>query len=161
MKAAWLAAGFYAAASVVSAQEFIIGAGYTDYNLAGADDNALLSLEYHATPFYENGDFTLGLGGVVSAQAEGDVFIGGGIVGKYAFSPQWSAEASLMPGAYFESSPLTDLGQTLEFRSLLGLAYHLPSGNKISLAITHKSNASLGDINPGANSVLLRWHHAF
>ncbi|MBR9843230.1 MAG: acyloxyacyl hydrolase [Rhodobacteraceae bacterium] len=161
MKAVWLAAGFCAAASTASAQEFILGAGYTDYNLSGADDSVLLSLEYHATPFYENGAFALGWGGVLSAQAGGDFFVGGGLVGTYAFSPGWSAEASIMPGAYFEDSPLTDLGDTIEFRSLIGLAYHMPSGDKISLAFVHKSNAGLGSTNPGANSLLLRWHHAF
>ncbi|MDV4145823.1 MULTISPECIES: acyloxyacyl hydrolase [Shimia] len=161
MKAVWLAAGFCAVASVSSAQELVLGAGYTDFNQNGANDSAILSLEYHATPFYENGNFTLGWGGVVSAQAGGDIFVGGGLVSKYAFSSDWSAEASVMPGAYFEDSALTDLGHTLEFRSLIGLAYHLPSGDKISLAVLHKSNAGLGNINPGANTVLLRWHRSF
>ena len=66
-----------------------------------------------------------------------------------------------MPGAYFEDSAATDLGHTVEFRSLLGLAYRLRSGDKLSFAVLHKSNAGLGSQNPGANTFLLRWHRAF
>ncbi len=161
MKAVWLAAGFCVVASVSSAQELVLGAGYTDFHRNGANDSVLLSLEYHATPFYENGGFTLGWGGVLSGQTGGDVFVGGGLVSKVSLSPEWSAEASIMPGAYFEDSALTDLGHTIQFRSLLGLAYHLRSGDKVSLAVLHKSNAGLGNINPGANSILLRWHRSF
>lgn len=161
MKTAWLAASFCAIASLSSAQEIVLGGGYTDYSRAGADNDATLSLEYHAPPFYENGAFTAGLGGVAEIQSGGDVFLGGGVVGKYTFSPIWSAEMSFMPGAYFEDSAATDLGHTVEFRSLLGLAYRLRSGDKLSFAVLHKSNAGLGSQNPGANTFLLRWHRAF
>ncbi len=115
MKAVCLAAAFCAAASIASAQEIVVGAGVTEFKQVGGENDAYLSLEYHAAPFYENGGFALGLGGVMSIQAEGDAFLGGGLVGTYAVSPEWSLEASVMPGAYFESSAVTDLGHTLEF----------------------------------------------
>ena len=161
MKAVCLAAALCATATLAPAQELVFGAGVTEFKQVGTTNDAYFAVEYHATPFYENGSFALGLGGVASVQAGGDVFLGGGLVSTFAFSPEWSLEASIMPGAYFENSALTDLGDTLEFRSLIGLAYQMKSGDKISLALAHKSNAGLGTINPGSNTLMLRWHKSF
>ncbi|MEM1007273.1 MAG: acyloxyacyl hydrolase, partial [Pseudomonadota bacterium] len=44
---------------------------------------------------------------------------------------------------------------------LLGVGYSLDNGNKISLAVTHKSNASTDDPNPGVNAFFLRYHLGF
>ncbi|MFC3118764.1 acyloxyacyl hydrolase [Jhaorihella thermophila] len=43
-------------------------------------------------------------------------------------------------------------------RSLLGLGYRFGNGSALSLAVSHKSNASTSNFNPGANSIFLRWH---
>ncbi|CUH50164.1 Lipid A 3-O-deacylase (PagL) [Ruegeria atlantica] len=66
-----------------------------------------------------------------------------------------------MPGYFSKSEELNDLGGSFQIRSLLGVGYTLNSGNKVSVAITHKSNASTQQENPGVNSVLLRYHLAF
>lgn len=161
MKAGWLAAGLITVATASAAQELILGLGYSDYKPAGAEDSALVSVEYHAAPFRQNGNFSMGIGGVASAQGSGDVFIGAGLVAKYALSPEWTAELSVMPGAYFENDPLTDLGSSFQIRSLAGIAYQMPSGDKVSLALVHKSNAGLASYNPGVNSLVLRWHRQF
>ncbi|MEY8841226.1 acyloxyacyl hydrolase [Cribrihabitans sp. XS_ASV171] len=41
------------------------------------------------------------------------------------------------------------------------MGYEFETGNKLSFAVTHKSNASTTDYNPGLDTVLLRYHVAF
>ena len=66
-----------------------------------------------------------------------------------------------MPGLFEEGTDGNDLGLAFEVRSLAGLGYRFDSGSAISLAVSHKSNAGLGDSNPGANALLLRYHRSF
>lgn len=148
-------------AAPVAAQSVVLGAGYIDYTDRGGDDQAALSLEYHHTPFHEAGRLAIGLGGTLSTDTDGDTHLGVGIVGTYALDRNWFVEASVMPGIYSESSAANDLGNDFEIRSLLGIGYTFETGNRVSLAATHISNANTGDFNPGANSLLLRYHIAF
>ncbi len=46
------------------------------------------------------------------------------------------------------------LGQTLEFRSALELAWELARGQRLGVLFYHLSNASLADVNPGSNSLV-------
>ena len=69
-----------------------------------------------------------------------------------------SLKNSVMPGAYFESSPGNDLGSTFEIRTVLAVGKRFANGKAVSLAFSHKSNASTADENPGVNSLTLRWH---
>ena len=66
-----------------------------------------------------------------------------------------------MPGYYNASNDLNDLGGDFQIRSLLGLGYNLNNGNSVSVALTHKSNASTNDENPGVNALLVRYHLGF
>ena len=56
----------------------------------------------------------------------------------------------------FENGDGKDLGQALEFRTGLELLYQLPRGTRVGVGFYHLSNSSLDEINPGANSLLLR-----
>jgi hypothetical protein len=157
--AALVLATFSAAPAV--AQEWIFGLGYSSFSRPGATDSAQLAVEYQHTPFLEKGRFTARPAGVISVQTEGDVFIGAGVAGRFSFDNNWFIETSVMPGAFFEGPDLNDLGSTFEIRSLLGVGYDFENGQAMSLAILHKSNASTADINPGVNTILLRWHRRF
>jgi lipid A 3-O-deacylase len=74
---------------------------------------------------------------------------------------RWFIEGSVLPGAFFEKVVENDLGSTFEIRSLLGIGYTFDSGNRLSLAVTHKSNASTASKNPGVNAVLIRFRRQF
>ena len=50
-----------------------------------------------------------------------------------------------------------DLGGGLEFRSGVELAYRFENNMRFGIAFSHISNAGLGDINPGAESLVLTW----
>ncbi|MBI6630509.1 acyloxyacyl hydrolase [Pontibaca salina] len=158
MKHIPLCAAMIAAPLAAPAQEVILGAGFTDFSADEAQDTAVISLDYHHRPFLSNGRFDLGLGGALEIDAEADAFAGLGLVARYGFAERWFVNASVMPGAYFSARLSNDLGSTFQIRSLLGIGYELSDSSSLSLAISHKSNASTGDKNPGVNALTLRWH---
>ncbi len=147
--------------SATSAQEWILGAGFADFSRQGAVDGAILSLEYHHTPFYTRGRLDIGWAGAAVVHDTGDAFLGVGLTGRYALDANWFIDATVLPGVFVENEALNNLGSAFEIRSLLGIGYRFDNGAALSLALTHKSNASTAPINPGVNSILLRWHFAF
>lgn len=52
-----------------------------------------------------------------------------------------------------------DLGYGLEFRSGLELSYEFPLKNRLGVAFNHISNASLGNHNPGSETLLFIYEH--
>ncbi|WP_299943547.1 acyloxyacyl hydrolase [uncultured Ruegeria sp.] len=149
------------AATAAQAQSIIFGAGYADYANSDGEDQAIFSLEYQHRPFHEATRFSATWGGALSVDTEGNTHVGAGLIGLYSFADRWFIEGSVMPGYYNEGSSQYDLGGSFQIRSLLGLGYALDNGNKLSVAITHKSNASTQEDNPGVNALLLRYHYAF
>lgn len=154
-------AGMIAVTAPAVAQELIVGVGQTQFFDELSTDSALVSLEYRHSPFYERGRIDVALAAVAVAHSSGDIFLGGGLSARYALHQRWFLEASVMPGAYRENEEANDLGSTFEIRSQLALGYTLKSGNRISVGIAHKSNASTANSNPGVNTVSARWHYAF
>ncbi len=143
-----------------TAQEFVIGAGATDFP-SGGEDGAILELEYRFLPFKERRVLSLSWGATFNATDSGDVFVGGGLWSRWQLNDRWFTDLSVMPGLFEEGDNGNDLGLAFEIRSLAGLGYRFDSGAAISVAITHKSNAGLSSTNPGAEAVLLRYHHSF
>jgi len=154
-------AGLALCASALQAQEWVIGAGYGDFSRITAQDGAVFSLEYHAVPFYDNGRFSLGLAGAGEVHSTGDMFVGVGLAGLYPLNGRWFIEASVLSGYYRASLRLNSLGSEFEVRSLVGIGVTLASGAQVSLAFSHKSNASTAPANPGVNSLQLRLRRRF
>ncbi len=148
-------------AGAAHAQSIILGAGFADFSDSDSDDNALIALEYQHRPFHQAARFSVGWGAALSIDEAGDTHIGAGLVGLYSLNDRWFLEGSVMPGYFSEADELNDLGGSFQIRSLLGVGYTLDNGNKVSLAITHKSNASTQEDNPGINALLFRYHFAF
>lgn len=67
---------------------------------------------------------------------------------------------SIAPGYYAKNSGY-DLGYPLEFKSQLEIAYRFDDRSRLGLAISHISNASLGDKNPGTESAILYYSLPF
>ncbi len=147
--------------STGKAQEWVIGAGYADFSDSLATDESLVVLEYHAAPFLENGRFSLGFAGAAVAHLSGDLFVGGGLAGVYQINDRWFIEGSVLPGYFRASSPQNNLGSDFEIRSLIGFGVVLDSGSRLSIALTHKSNASTAPVNPGVNGIQIRVRHRF
>lgn len=65
---------------------------------------------------------------------------------------------NVVAGAY-RNGHGKDLGHAVEFRSGLELSYEFPNKNRLGVAFNHISNASLGDHNPGAETLLFLYEH--
>ena len=160
MKKLLLTTIFVAAASQISAQEFVFGIGVDDVD-GPSDETAGVQVEYRTAPFKEFSAVDLSWMLVGNLDADGDVFFGGGIHSKWSFQSKWFVEASFAAGYYDAGSGGTDLGGNVQFRSLLGLGYQLSDNRSLSLAIDHLSNGGLEDRNPGREAVNLRYGISF
>lgn len=147
-------------ANVAAAQDrdLSIGLGYSEFSRPGAENGALFSLDYRHTPFFEKGIFATRFGAAMDVQETGDIFVGAGVSGKWDLGKSWFIDASILPGVYLESVDLNDLGSTFEIRSQIAVGRRFANDTALSLSLSHKSNASTADINPGVNSLVLRWH---
>lgn len=76
-----------------------------------------------------------------------DIFFGRRIV----LTPSWGV------GAYADGDG-KDLGHTVEFRSQIEIGYRFDDWSRLSLAVSHISNASLGDNNPGTEIATIYYH---
>ena len=63
---------------------------------------------------------------------------------------------SFAPG-YYSSGDGKDLGHSLEFKSEVQMSLNLSDSTEFGMSYNHKSNASLGDKNPGANSYIINF----
>ncbi|MCK6450751.1 MAG: acyloxyacyl hydrolase [Alphaproteobacteria bacterium] len=127
------------------------GAGWWDV-VQNKDTAALLNLEYRSNKKLwwfkpQAGMFGTSKGGFyLYAGIRLDVYFGD----RFVFTPSFS------PGVYHEGNG-RDLGFELEFRSSAEIAYRFDDYSRLSLGIAHLSNASLGDRNPGVETLTLTY----
>ena len=85
----------------------------------------------------------------------GHGFLGGGVLVALYFGRRYVVTPSIAPHLYFGGDSDLDLDSWLQFRSQLEVAYRLDNRERIGVALSHYSNAGLGDDNPGTESIML------
>jgi len=90
------------------------------------------------------------------ATSDGAVYGYGGVLIDAYWGNRIVTTLSFAPGAYYEGDG-KDLGSTLEFRSQFEIAWRFDDRSRLGLAIGHMSNASIGEDNPGEESVTLNY----
>ncbi|MGB0681264.1 MAG: acyloxyacyl hydrolase [Magnetovibrionaceae bacterium] len=91
----------------------------------------------------------------IAGSETGNFFVGAGILADIYFGRRWVVTPSFAPHYYAGGNDDLDLGYELEFRSQLEVAYRFDNRARLGLAISHYSNASLGDSNPGTETLSL------
>lgn len=76
----------------------------------------------------------------------------GGLLADFPLGEGFVLTPSFAAGPYRQGGG-KDLGHGAEFRSQIELAYVIQGGSRLGLGASHISNASLGNRNPGANSL--------
>ncbi len=129
-----------------------IGAGYFDFNRQkdqGAEFRADLRSDYKLWIFKP----FLTAAGV----SNGMTFIGGGVLIDVYFGNRFVVTPSFAPTWWRGKTDKLDLGHGLEFRSQIEFAYRFDDRSRLGIAVSHSSNASLGDTNPGTETVMLNY----
>ncbi|MGF1611876.1 MAG: acyloxyacyl hydrolase [Kiloniellales bacterium] len=96
----------------------------------------------------------------IEATSDGAVYGLGGILVDLFFGRRIVVTPSFGAGAYFNGDG-KDLGGTIEFRSQLEIAYRFNDRSRLGIALSHISNAGLGDDNPGTEIVTLYYSIPF
>tara|TARA_Y100001960_G_scaffold332583_1_gene433666 strand:+ start:2649 stop:3158 length:510 start_codon:yes stop_codon:yes gene_type:complete len=89
--------------------------------------------------------------------SNGMTFLGAGVLLDVYFGRRWLVTPSFAPTYWQGKTGDLDLGHAVEFRSQLEIAYRFDDRSRLGLSISHYSNASLGDKNPGTESLMLNY----
>ena len=155
-------ATIFGLASAASADTFVLGVGYDDVFGQTDTESVALVVEYHRSPFYQGEVASYSIAGAAQVDSDGDVFVGVGVSAKWVLNKsRWFVEGSLMPGYYDQGSGGTPLSGNIQFRTLVGIGYDISDKIAVSLALDHKSNASIERDNPGSETVVLRYRVKF
>jgi lipid A 3-O-deacylase len=136
----------------------------------GADDPSFLA--FSAGYFDINDDFDAAEGRV-EYRHRGKLWIFKPFVGAMATSDQaaygyagvlvdvylgrrWVVTPSFAPGLYRKGDG-KDLGGAIEFKSQLEISYRFDDRSRLGLGISHMSNASIYDRNPGTETLFLTY----
>ena len=92
----------------------------------------------------------------VMGTSDGGAYGYGGVLVDMFFGRRWVATLSFAPG-YHAKGDGKDLGHELEFRSQIEVAYRFDDRGRLGLSFSHMSNASIGDKNPGAESLMITY----
>lgn len=129
-----------------------ISAGAFDFNRQ-KDQGAEFRVEYRSDykiPYIQAKPFVAAAGAT-----SGHYFVGAGILWDVFFGRRIVLTPSFAPHLYAGGDKDLDLDYPLEFRSQLELAYRLDNRSRVGVAVSHYSNASLGDTNPGTETLSL------
>lgn len=90
----------------------------------------------------------------------GTLWAGGGLLYSIPLNDKITVTPSFGAGLYYHGSDDINLGYPIEFRTQLELDYAPSKQNKIGLALSHTSNASLDHDNPGAETLVISYKRA-
>lgn len=148
---------FGTAGAAKAQPETALSIGVTSVDEPGEDDDAELQIR-RITDRQIIGPLRFAYGATVTGS--GAVWVGAGAVVRLQSDSGWFVGGSFLPGLRSRGDG-PDLGHAVQFRSGLEVGRQLRNGARISLGVDHISNAGLGDPNPGANSLLLRYAFPF
>lgn len=96
-----------------------------------------------------------------SVTGEGATWVGAGAkwTSRRISEGPFFFEASVMPGLYARGDG-PDLGGNLQFRSAVGGGYIFDNGATLSVLYDHRSNADTNDLNPGLETIAIRYAFA-
>lgn len=119
------------------------------------DKTGLFGAEYRFRDQYNGLRPTIG----TSVNFDGATYTYGGAywdlplnTGRFQISPGFAA-------GYYTHGGSKDLGYPLEFRSTIEVTYKLQNGQRFGAQLSHLSNASLGNHNPGTETIQAVYSH--
>lgn len=158
MTRATLAVFMMGAAGQAASMELLLGVGADD--VFRSDATVAFAAEVRTAPLAEAWGFEVLAGVAGEIDGDRDFWIGAGPVVLYALPMGFRLEASVMPGFYNEGDG-NDLGGNFQIRTEAGVSLAVTDNLRIGFSLSHKSNASLRDDNPGLETALVKAIYAF
>lgn len=156
LAAAFMAVAFTSPAAQADDPDFLaIGGGWYDWN----DDKDAFDFRAEYRSGYKLAGIVKPWVGIEATSDQAIYGVGGILLDLY-FGRRWVFTPSFGVGAYADGSG-KDLGHTIEFRSQLEFGYRFDDRSRLSLAVSHISNAGLGDSNPGTEIATIYYHIPF
>lgn len=93
--------------------------------------------------------------GAVAGTSTGQYFVGAGVLIDVFLGRRFVLTPSFAPHFYTGGNSKLDLDYAIEFRSQIEAAYRFDDRSRLGIAVSHYSNASLGDTNPGTESAMV------
>jgi len=131
-----------------------IGAGAFDFNRQ-KDQGAEIRIDYRSD--YKLGPFKPFV--TAAGVSNGMTFLGAGVLIDVYFGRRFVVTPSFAPTWWRGKTSTLDLGYGLEFRSQIDFAYRFDDRSRLGLAISHSSNASIADTNPGTETLLVNYSY--
>ena len=131
-------------------------AGWFDLNRQ-KDQGAEFSLEYRSGKKFWWFKPIVHAAGV----SNGMTFLGAGVLIDVYFGRRWVVSPIFVPTLWRGKTSDLDLGHAIEFRSRLEVAYRFDDRSRLGMSFSHSSNASLGDSNPGTESLMVNYSIPF
>lgn len=133
-----------------------VSAGWFDFNRQ-KDEGGEFRLEYRSNlKLWELKPFA-----TLAIASNGMTFIGAGVLMDIYLGRRWVVTPSFAPTWWRGKTDTLDLGHAVEFRSQLEVAYRFDDRSRLGLSISHYSNASLSDTNPGTESAMVSYSIPF
>ena len=152
-KKALLTLSLIAISAPAMAEGYLTGyAGWFDL-VDAENESTQFGVEYRFSPIEYNLRPTLG----INVTTDDAVYAYGGLNWDVPLIPnQLYLIPNFVAGAY-KNGDGKDLGSAIEFRSGIELAYQMQNRHRVGLAFNHISNASIGNKNPGAETLLINY----
>jgi lipid A 3-O-deacylase len=133
-----------------------VSAGWFDFNRK-KDEGAEFRLEYRSNyKLWELKPFA-----TLAVASNGMTFIGAGVLMDIYFGKRWVLTPSFAPTWWRGKTDALNMGHAVEFRSQMELAYRFDDRSRLGLSLSHYSNASLSDKNPGTEAIMINYSIPF
>jgi lipid A 3-O-deacylase len=130
--------------------------GVYDWDLKN-EEGVEFRLEYRSNVKFLGFKPLIALAGTSTGQG----FLGAGLLLDVFLGRRFVFTPSLVPHLYVGGSKKLDLGHIVEFRSQLEASYRFDDRSRLGVAVSHYSNAGLGDTNMGTESAMIYYSVPF
>ena len=133
-----------------------IGVGAYDWDLKN-EEGVELRIEYRSDyKFWEFKPLV-----TLAGTSTGQGFLGAGLLLDVFLGRRFVFTPSVVPNIYVGGNTKLDLGYILEIRSQLEASYRFDDRSRLGVAVSHYSNAGLGDDNVGTESAIIYYSAPF
>ena len=133
-----------------------LGVGVYDWDLKN-EEGEELRLEYRSSSKFWGFKPLVAIAGTTTGQG----FLGAGLLLDVFLGRRFVFTPSVVPNFYVGGNSKLDLGYFIEIRTQLEASYRFDDRSRLGIAVSHYSNAGMGDDNVGTESAIVYYSTPF